>query len=170
MIPKAKYIGLIAAFTALISVSSVFAHMIAWVGHPTIGAIVVTFLYLTAFSITNKLGTTTLIGILVGIVNSLVFSSPFSIPVHFTRGTTFDIFFLVSGHRLCCRRCAIASGMLSFYITMTVVFALYTLFGLNFVSWIIWFIIVGVPSVLLTIPGSLLALKYSSVFRKVIGW
>lgn len=163
-----RYIAVIAMFVALISICSAFAHMIAWVGHPTIGAIVVTFLYLTAFGITEKLGTTSMIGLLTGMLNSFVFGSPFSIVVHFARGAIFDLHFLVTHHRLCCKKCAVVSGMLSFYGTMIVIFALYAFFGLPFTSWWIWFIIVGIPSACLTIPGSLLALKYKHTLRRVV--
>jgi len=166
---NAKRASLIVLFTALISVCSAVAHVIAWVGHPTIGAIVVTFLYLTAFSITGRIGTTTVIGLLVGVVNSFIFGSPLSVPVHLVRGAIFDIFFAITRHRLCCRKCAIASSMLSFYVTMIVIFALYTLVGLPFASWIVWFVLAGIPSVLLTIPGGLLALKYKQTFQRVVG-
>jgi hypothetical protein len=154
-------------FTALISVSSAFAHMIAWVGHPTIGAIIVTFLYLTVYGITGKIGVMSIIGLLTGVLNGFVFISPFSIPVHFARGSIFDLFFLMSRHKLCCKKCAFVSGMLSFYGTMAVIFALYTVFGLPFVSWWIWFVVVGMPSTMLTMLGSLLALRYKQTFRKV---
>ncbi|PUA31755.1 MAG: hypothetical protein B9J98_05395 [Candidatus Terraquivivens tikiterensis] len=163
-----KRASMIALFTALISVCSAVAHVIAWVGHPTIGAIVVTFLYLTAFGITGR-GATTVIGLLVGIVNSFIFGSPLSVPVHLVRGAIFDIFFTITHHRLCCRKCAIVSSMLSFYVTMVVIFALYTLVGLPFASWVVWFVLAGIPSVLLTIPGGLLALKYKQTFQRVVG-
>jgi len=162
---KARFVALIATFVALISVSSAFAHTIAWVGHPTIGAIIVTFLYLTAFGVSDRLGVTSIIGLLTGVVNSLIFASLFSIPVHFVRGAVFDLFFFVSCHKLCCRRCAIASGVLSFYVTMIVIYTLYATFGLTFTSWWIWFILAGIPSTVLTIPGSLLALKYKERIR-----
>jgi len=165
---SAKRASTIALFAALISICSATAHSIAWVGHPIIGAIIVTFLYLTAFSVTGKLGTTTVIGLLVGIINSFIFGSPLSIPIHLVRGAIFDFFFAITRHRLCCRKCAIASSMLSFYATMIVIFALYTLVGLPFVSWTIWFVVAGVPSVLLTIPGALLALKYKQTFQRVV--
>jgi len=164
---NARYVALVATFVALISVSSAFAHMIAWVGHPTIGAILVTFLYLTVYGITDKLGIMSIVGLLTGMLNSFVFASPLSVPVHFARGAIFDLFFLISHHKLCYKKCAIAAGMLSFYGTITVIFMLYTLFGLPFVSWWIWLIIVGIPSTMLSIPGSLLALRYKQTFKKV---
>ena len=68
-------------------------------------------------------------------MNSLVFDSLFSIPVHFVRGAVFDLFFFVSCHKLCCKRCAIASGMLSFYVTLIVIYTLYATFGLSFTLW-----------------------------------
>jgi hypothetical protein len=164
---NARYVALVVTFVALTSVSSAFAHMIAWVGHPTIGAILVTFLYLTVYGITDKLGIMSIVGLLTGTLNSFMFALPLSVPVHLARGAIFDLFFLTSHHKLCCKKCAIAAGMLSFYGTMVVIFMLYTLFGLPFVSWWIWFIIVGIPSTLLTMPGSLLALRYKQTLRKV---
>jgi hypothetical protein len=167
---NARYVALFVTFVALTSVSSAFAHMIAWVGHPTIGAILVTFLYLTVYGITDKLGIVSIVGLLTGTLNSFMFASPLSIPVHLARGAIFDLFFLISHHKLCCKKCAIAAGTLSFYGTMDVIFILYTLFGLPFVSWWIWFIIVGIPSTLLTMPGSLLALRYKQTLRKMFVW
>jgi hypothetical protein len=86
--------------------------------------------------------------------------------VHLARGAIFDLFFLISHHKLCCKKCAIAAGMLSFYGAIAVIFMLYILFGLPFVSWWIWFI-VGIPNTLLTMPGSLLELRYKQTLRKV---
>ncbi|MEM2351626.1 MAG: hypothetical protein QXT26_04385 [Thermoproteota archaeon] len=160
--------SIFAVFTSLISVCSVVAHWISWVGHPTIGAIIVTFLYLTAFNIVGRLGTTTILGILVGIVNSFVFS-PLSIPVHFVRGAMFDVVSLITGHRMCCRKCVIAASILSYYVTMITIFTLYMLLGLPFVSWLTWFIIVGIPATILTVPGALLALRYRQRLRQAIG-
>jgi len=162
-----RCVALISTFAALTSVSSAFAHTIAWVGHPTIGAILVTFLYLTVYGITGKLGIMSIVGLLTGMLNSFIFASPLSVPVHLARSAIFDLFFLISHHRLCCKKCAIAAGMLSFYGTMVVIFMLYTLFGLPFVSWWIWFIITGIPSTMLTMFGSLLALRYKQTLRKV---
>ncbi len=164
---NSRYIAVIVVFVAIISVCSAFAHMIAWVGHPTIGAIVVTFLYLTSYGITDKLGVPTVIGLLVGIINGFIFGSPLSPVVHLVRGGIFDLYFFLSHHKLCCKKCVVTSGMLSFYGTMIVIFALYTFFGLPFTSWWIWFIVVGIPSTLLTVPGSLLALKYRQTLRKI---
>lgn len=166
---RARDVSILALFAALISVSSIVAHWIAWVGHPTIGAIIVTFLYLTAFNIVGRLGTTTILGILVGIINSFIFASPLSIPVHFVRGAMFDLVFLITGHRMCCRKCAIAASMLSYYATMVTIFALYNLLGLPLAPWFVWFIVVGIPATILTIPGALLAMRYKQLFRQVIG-
>jgi len=94
--------------------------MIAWVGHPTIGAILVTFLYLTVYGIIDKLEIMSIVGLLTGTLKSFVFASPLHVPVLFARGAIFDLFFLISHHKLlCCKKCAIAAGMLSFYGTMT---------------------------------------------------
>jgi hypothetical protein len=55
--------------------------------------------------------------------------------------------------------------MLSFYVTLIVIYTLYATFGLSFTLWWIWFILAGFPSTVLTIPGSLLALKYKERIR-----
>lgn len=166
---RAKDIVLITTFSALISASSITAHFVPWIGHPTVGSIVVTFLYLTAFGMRNKLGVATTIGLIVGIINSFVFGSILSIPIHCVRGGAYDLFFMVTRHRFCCKKCAILSSMLSYYATITMIFSLYTLFLLPLPPWTIWFVIVGIPSTLLTLPASLLALRYKPTFRRILG-
>lgn len=165
---ETKYVGLIAIFSALITVSAIIAHAYPWIGHPTIGAILITFLYLTAFGITEKHGITTLIGLAVGIINSSVFGLPIHVLIHLTRGGTFDLFFMVTHHRLCCKKCAVVSGILSFYVTMIVMFALLKLVGMP-LPWFMLFVIAGPLGALLSIPGSLLALKYKKTFRTMVG-
>lgn len=153
-------------FTTLIVVFSFIAHGIAWVGHPTIGAVLITFLYLTAFSVTGKLGTTTIIGMLAGLINSFIWGSPIHFPIQLIRGAIFDIFFLVTGHRLCCRKCAAASSMLSFYITAVVMFSLSVMVGILSPSlWFIFFLVAGPLGALVSILGGLLALRSSRKFR-----
>jgi len=160
----AKYVSIVAMFTAFISICGIVAHTMPWISHPTIGAILITFLYSTAFSVIGKLGTTTNIGLLVGVVNSFVFGLLLSIPVHLVRGATFNLFLLITRHRLRCKKHAITSSMLSFYLTMIVIYALLIP---RFISCFSWLIMVGVPSVLLTILGGLLTLRYKEKFQQL---
>lgn len=161
-----KSLSVIVVFTALIVVFSFIAHGVAWVGHLTIGAILITFLYLAAFKVTGKLGATTIIGALVGLINSFIWGSPIHLLIQLTRGATFDIFFLATGHRLCCRKCAAASSMLSFYATVVVMFSLSVMVGiLSPVLWFVFLLIVGPLGAIISILGGLLALKSSRRFK-----
>jgi len=64
---------------------------------------------------------------------------------------SFNILFFLTQHRLCCRKRAIASSMLSFYVIIVVISTLYTLFGLPLTSWIVWFIAADIFSIFLTV-------------------
>lgn len=161
-----KNISTIAIFTALITVFSFIAHAVAWVGHPIIGGIMITFLYLTAFNLTGKIGTPTIIGILVGLINSFIWGLPINLLIQFVRGAVFDAVFFTTKHRSCCRKCVIAASMLSFYITMVVMFSLSAAIGLlPLTLWYVFFLMVGIPGALLAALGGLLALKYKRKLR-----
>jgi hypothetical protein len=47
------YVALLVTLAAVVSVSSIFAHTIAWIVHPIIGAMAVTSIYLTAYDATS---------------------------------------------------------------------------------------------------------------------